>query len=117
MMISIHYPKISIKEWRIEEDDEKYNIVVSYPKNTPFTCNQLCLIEQVNQFLIGEILIQPYDDRTDFITEVYKTGERPITVQELKIIQRRIEPEKKRKRVRINNNNDEIPQTTNSNID
>ncbi len=51
---SIHHPKISIlKGWRIEEEDEKYNIVVPFPKNTPFTCNQLCLIEQINQYLIG----------------------------------------------------------------
>ncbi len=108
MISSIHYPKISIKDWRIDEESEKYNIIVLFPKNTGFTCDQLCLIEQINQYLIGKILIQPYDDRTEFITEIYKTeNPRQITVDEIRIIQRRIDNSasnnNNRKRVRENN--------------
>ncbi len=51
-------------------------------------------------------MIHPYDDRIEFITEVYKTDyPRQITIDEIRIIQRRIgntNTNNKKKRIREN---------------
>ncbi len=73
MMISVHYPQHSILNFFVEEETEKWIVVVCYPKYVSFSLRDLSLIAQVNEYLVGEVLVCPRDNKVDFIAEVYKT--------------------------------------------
>ncbi len=100
VMMTLHFPKTNVKSWRVETHPPKYDIVVSYPARTPFSSNHISTIEQVNRSQVGDIWIQPENDRVDLIAEVFSAKfERSYTTQQIIIVQRKIEPDN-RKRAR-----------------
>ena len=89
IMILVHFPKIKSKKWLVEEEDEHYNVSVTYPAKTIIDDKQIDLIKQVNTLLVKRVWVQPEEDCVLLCASVWKSNVTiTLNVQELYIIER-----------------------------
>ena len=103
IMLTLHYPKISVQKWDVEREDAHYNIVVHFPKLTPFDDAQIDRVKLVNEYSVKRVWVQPEADRVLLCASVRPSdADSDVTITELRIVERRVsDANRKRRRTEV----------------
>ncbi len=98
IMLCIRMPVEPLPNWTLDQDDEAYVLSVPFPPRTTFDAGHLRAVEQANVVRVLRVWVQPEAGRVLLCARVRNsTAPYTITVEEVRIIQRRIEDPRARR--------------------
>ena len=102
-MLCTHYPPKSDGQYKVEEEQDHYNVSLPFPARTAFSMRQLGLVEQTNHFMVDDVWVQPEHDCVLLCASVRKSGSAAnlhFEQCEMRIINRRVESRNNKRRRR-----------------
>lgn len=94
LMLVLHHPRVAALSWHVDDDPSKgeYHISVAFPAGTWFSLNQLSLVQQVNDYYINDVWVQPSELNVRLCASMRKSStQRHITVSDLFVVTHKLQ--------------------------